>query len=179
MPNIPKTNSAATRPDSLFDRFFAPLDAAILQASGGRHCPVLQDRSWLIAGILRAIEPVASGRDFLQRFHFLAPDSAGDAEISRGHYFESLKSGRRLGHVSQTAQRLAASMADPAHDPIASLPGLKDFDVYAGDGHWHEHATHDPRKPRSVRDSSGGTTGTTESHYAVGHLYGLNLRKGP
>jgi hypothetical protein len=69
-------------------------------------------------------------------------------------------------------------MADPAHDPIASLPGLKDFDVYAGDGHWHEHATHDPRKPRSVRDSSGGTTGTTESHYAVGHLYGLNLRTG-
>jgi hypothetical protein len=50
--------------------------------------------------------------------------------------------------------------------------------IFAGDGHWHEHATHDPRKPRSVRDESGATTGAAESHFAVGHLYGLNLRTG-
>lgn len=155
MLNPPKIDSFAARPDSLFARSFAPLDAAILQASGGRNCPVLDDRSWLIAGILRVIEPVASGRDFLQRFHFLSPDSPGDAEIGRSHYFESLKSVRRLSHVSHTAQHLAASMADPVHDPLAPLPGLKNFDVFAGDGHWHEHATHDPRKPRSVRDASG------------------------
>lgn len=178
MPNTTKTSIAGSFPDSLFARFFAPLDAAILQAIGARDCPVLDDRSWLISGILRAIEPVASGRDFLQRFGFLFPGSPGDAEISRSHYFESLKSERRLHHVTQTAQGIASAMADPAHDPIASLPGLKDFEVYAGDGHWHEHATHDPRKPRSVRDDSGAITGTAESHYAVGHLYGLNLRTG-
>lgn len=177
MPNHPKTNPSAPLSDSLFTRFFAPLDAAIRGASGGRNCPVLGDRPWLIAGILRAIEPVASGRDFLQRFPFLFPESPRDAEISRGHYFESLKSERRLRHVAHTAQRLADAMADPAHDPLASLPGLEDFDVYAGDGHWHEHATHDPRKPRAVRDESGAATGATaESHFAVGHLYGLNLR---
>lgn len=133
-PDLPKATPAATLPDSLFARFFAPLDA----------------------GILRTIEPVAGGRDFLQRFDFLFPDSPGDAEISRSHYFESLKSERRLHHVTQIAQRLASAMADPAHDPLASLPDLEDFDAHAGDGRWHEHATHDPRKPRSVREEAAG-----------------------
>ena len=177
MPNHTNTPPAVSLPDSLFSRFFAPLDAAILQASDPRNCPVLDDRTWIIAGILRAIEPVVSGRDFLQRFGFLFPGSSSDAEISRSHYFESLKSERRLLHLADTSRILAASMSDPAHDPLLSFPGLEDFDVFAGDGHWHEHAAHDPRKPRAVRDESGSATGaTTESHFAVGHLYGLNLR---
>jgi len=115
MPNATQTSLAVALLNSLFSRVLAPLDASVLQAAGARNCPVPDDLPWLVAGILRAIEPVASGRDFLQRFEFLLPAPLGDVGISRGHYF----TGRRLRHVTETGRRLAAAMADPADAPIA------------------------------------------------------------
>jgi hypothetical protein len=47
-------------------------------------------------------------------------------------------------------------------DPLAQCEALKDFDIYAGDGHYIEAAAHDPRQG--------------DTKYATGHFFALNLR---
>ena len=48
-------------------------------------------------------------------------------------------------------------------EPFSAFPQLAPFDLYAGDGHFHSAAIHDPR-------DAGGT------RHATGHVYLLNLR---
>ena len=48
------------------------------------------------------------------------------------------------------------------HDRLAQIPELAAYACFAGDGHWHQPAAHDPRP--------GG------AHVAVGPFYSLNLR---
>jgi hypothetical protein len=50
-------------------------------------------------------------------------------------------------------------------DVLAPFAVLNDYDVYAGDGHFHAHAAHDPA------DADGGK-------HATGHLFLRNLRTG-
>ena len=175
MLTYPKTSPTVPAPNQLFTRFFDPLDDALARADGQRRCPVIDDRQWLLAGVLRALEPVASGRDFLQRmFPALSSVRPESSEANRSTYFEALKSERRLRHLEQAATHLAASMGKGAADPLAGLPGLENFSVFAGDGHWHAHAVHDSAWPASAnRDEP-----PESRKYAVGHLYGLNLRSG-
>jgi len=49
-------------------------------------------------------------------------------------------------------------------DALACFPCLQDYEVYAGDGHFHAAACHDARK------------GIKDIKYATGHLSSLNLR---
>ena len=146
--------------------FFAPLPGAA-ELGNRRGCPVLADLDWVAAGVVRALHPMASGRDFIQTLS----EAAAGAEIGRSHYFETLKSRRRLALVAEVAGIVAARMGagtPGGPDALAALPGLEGFEVFAGDGHWHAHAAHDPAKPRGA---GGG-----ESKYPTGHLYGIDLR---
>jgi hypothetical protein len=114
----------------------------------------LSDQAWLRLGIARTLHAPRSGRGFLQTFapHLeVCPDTS--------HFFETLKSPRRAALVADVAERLARSV--PELEP--GLPDeLAGYDAYAGDGHWHEAAAHD--------------ADIDERKWAVGHLYGLNLR---
>jgi hypothetical protein len=100
------------------------------------------------------------------------------------HFFETLKSKRRLDFVSELNARLVALGNAKLPDRLACFPCLDGFDVYASDGHFHEHACHDPRKGSSKskvpadHNPEGAERDVQGTHYAVAHLYARNLRSG-
>lgn len=174
MPSNPQPANASTDCDSpeleLSTRFFEPLTSALSQSKLTRRCKSISDEEWLHAGVIRALDSVQSGRDFLQKINPFP-----DAQTARSAYFEGLKSERRLGMASEVAATVAQSMIDVMPDGLAEMPNLEGFDVFAGDGHWHEHATHD-RKKTSHLATANGDDRLGRAYFAVGHFYGLNLR---
>ena len=145
----------STFSDSLKSQFLEPLHSALSRSRETRSCPALPDKDWLLGGVTRCIHSVDSGRDYLQM--------VGKLTLGITTYFESLKSNRRLKLVTEVANDIEMQMRGSSNDIISEhIPQLEDYDVWAGDGHWHEHATHDKR--------DGG------KYYAVGHLYGWDLR---
>ena len=147
------------RTPSFTDRFFAPLLDLLAHAKSRRDCPELTDSQWLHLGVRRALEDKPSGRAFLQH---LACSGVEAPELS--HFFETLKSARRLSLMAELSQGLARSLPVLESDCWKCVPGLAGFDVHAGDGHFHAAAAHDSR------DAEDGTK------YAVGHFFSLNLR---
>ena len=141
--------------------FIDPLQQAAQKSEQlSRLCGAISDIDFLHSGIHRVLDATDSGRDHLQQISATLCDP-----VKRSTYFESLKSERRLMHTQEVARHLGNAMAETMPDLLAkTLPMLEGFDVFAGDGHWHEHAAHD--KPNSM----------TGNKYATGHLYGLDLR---
>jgi len=148
---------------------FLPVTAALRSGLGERKCPVIDDLGWVMAGVTRALATVASGRDFLQS---VVEDVA--SAWNRRTYIEALKSPRRLGLLRRINEAVCqVAMPATLPDRLAAVPGLDKYDVYAGDGHWHEHATHDPRRGRK---GGHGPDKDDKTHVATGHVFGLNLR---
>jgi len=148
-------------PTALASRFFTPLLGLVATCESRRRCTDLSDSDWLRLGVQRCLQPHASGRGFLQT---LASVGA-DCTPANSHFFESLKSRRRLALCAQANARLCAHARTVLPDTLAAFPALAGFDVHAGDGHFHSHAAHDPADSKGVR-------------HAVGHLYSRNLRSG-
>lgn len=140
-------------------RFFAPLGEYLAQSPHQRSCPKLADQVWLELGVRRALEGHLSGRGFLQH---LAAD--GEEALSCSHFFATLTSQRRLAVVAEVSDTLARATPPMEPDCFACVPEAASFDLYAGDGHCHAAAAHDPHDP------DDGTK------YAVGHLFMLNYR---
>ena len=148
-------------PAPLSSRFFTPALGLLADCTHRRHCPELSDSEWLRLGVDRCLQPQSSGRGFLQALASRAPDLCPD----NSHFFESLKSQRRLSLCAELNARLCSHAREVLPDALAAFPCLAGFDVHAGDGHSHAHAVHDPA------DSKG-------DKHAVGHLYSRNLRSG-
>ena len=153
--SVPSSGSLPSFPA----KFFASLFEAVAQAKNRRLCPELTDAQWLLLGTRRVLEEHPSGRGFLQ--HLV---SSGVDAPDRSLFFESLKSGRRLALVAEVSAHLARSLPTLGADCWTCVPELDGFDLYAGDGHFHAAAAHDPR------DSQDGKKD------AVGHLFALDLR---
>lgn len=148
-----------SHPDSLLScQFFAPLLRGGDSLPSFMRCPVLPDQHWLLFGVLRSLRPVQSGRAFLQKDVSLLPSCP-----EPGHFFETLKSKRRLAVCSEAATALSSHLSPLLPDALAEFPALDGFDVWAGDGHHHSAAAHDPR------DSEG-------RKHPEGHLFMLSLR---
>lgn len=137
-----------------------PLSDALELCTHKRSCPSLSDSDWLLIGTLRALQDQSSGRAFLQWLQSQRSDIALDCQ----HFFETLKSSRRLDLCSEANEQLVLSMRWRTSDALAVFSELNDFEVYAGDGHFHSAAAHDPCK------AEGG------GKYPVGHVFCLNLR---
>lgn len=151
--------SLLSHPDSLLGRqVFAPLLQGVERLASFRVCPDLSDQDWLLFGVLRALQPVQSGRAFLQKEASLLP-----ACPERSQFFETLKSSRRLAFCSEAAAALGCRLSPLLPDALAQFRALDGFDVHAGDGHFHAAAAHDPR------DTEG-------RKHPVGHLFMLDLR---
>ena len=133
---------------------FAPLDEVADTCASFRHCPVLSDDDWLRLGVTRALHDLPSGRAFLQQ---IGPQLSACPLL--GHFFETLKSSRRLELCQQASAIVARLLTD---DPFADIAALADYDLYAADGHWHGAAVHDQPIDGARR--------------AVGHFLALNLR---
>jgi len=129
-----------------------------------RPCPDLSDPQFLITGLLRVLGPQESGRDFLQSLR----DIHQIDNLERSQYFETLKSKRRLGFLQEVSQLLKDNHQQQlaGHDAFADIPELDGREIYAGDGHYIEHACHDPRNPLYKG----------KPYVAIGHFYAINLR---
>ena len=135
------------------DAFFNPLAGLAEAARSHRQCQQISDLHWLQLGVCRVLSDARSGRGFLQQFAHWLPVCP-----SNSLFFESLKSQRRLEMLRQVSLQLASQLRPDSSDHEA----LRGYELYAGDGHWHAAAAHDP-----IIDGT---------KTAVGHLYALNLR---
>lgn len=137
------------------DAFFEPLRGLVAASPHTRPCPEFTDEQWLRLGLARVLEPVASGRAFLQEHGPRFADTPGHT-----NYFYSLASERRRDLALGVNLALIAQNTVP--DRLAEIPELASYECFALDGHWHKAATHDARH-EGVK-------------MAVGHFYSLNLR---
>lgn len=148
-----------TTTETVLSKLFNPLSPLLADCKNTRSCPSLSDQEWLETGVLRVLSNEPSGRSFLQKRF-----DAGLNLITRSHFFESLKSLRRLRLCREVNAALLDYRKRYYHrsDPFKSYRLLDDFDIYAGDGHYHKAAAHDPLKQGKK--------------YPVQHFYSINLR---
>lgn len=147
---------------NVFTRLFKPVAAAYPHSDKIYECRELPDLDFIEMGMLRCLSPATSGRDFLQ----LHGDQ-GRKDIGVDHFFKSIKSPRRLGNLRSVNSLLATVMDGKCDDPFASISELDNFAIYAGDGHFHAAAAHDP----ASQNSKGQLI-----KRATGHFFTLNLR---
>ncbi len=148
MPFLPDTTTVD-------QAFFQPLSDLVAASPHTRPCPEFTDEQWLRLGLRRVLEPVESGRAFLQEHGPRFADTPG-----RTNYFYALASERRRDLARGVNLALIGQTTVP--DRLAEIPELAKYECFALDGHWHKAATHDPRHE--------GTK------MAVGHFYSLDLR---
>ena len=155
-------------------RLIAPLADAY---SGSQHqyeCKSLGDLDFLESGISRCLSNSASGRDFLQQH-----GDGGRLEIERTLFFKALKSERRLENLVSVNLNLARSMGSQLADPFAEIGELAGFDIYGGDGHFHEAACHDPHKQKKLKPGKKKANGDRQKQSKkpqTGHFYILDMR---
>jgi hypothetical protein len=142
-------------------QFINPIQQAVISAQNfSRKCQAISDENFINSGVQRVLNTSKSGRDHLQEISTALSDP-----VKRSTYFEALKSSRRLNYTQKVADHVFTEMNEVMPDLLAkALPMLDGYEVFAGDGHWHQHAVHDPANV------------VTGNKYATGHLYGLNLR---
>ena len=143
---------------TVYKDFIDPVLRLVDSCPSFRICPKLSDTAWVSMGIQRALHEAATGRAFLQTHGFdldYCPDFS--------HYFHTLTSERRLHLLHDINGLLVGSLDDCLPDELAAFPQLENFDIYAGDGHWHKAASHEP-----IID---------EKIYATGHFFALDLRR--
>lgn len=119
---------------SVASAFFQPLSVALTEAKHRRHCPSLSDEYWVRQGVLRVTQSIKSGREFLQSY-YVCDSKAND--IASSLYFQSLHSKRRLAHARSCLDLLIANIDKTQIDPFSELPELDEYDIHAGDGHFH------------------------------------------
>lgn len=144
----------------LKDEFLIPLKSAFESSSikkrrGGK----ITDWDHLIFGVNRCLTYFDSGRDFVQK----VMDTCLDSKIKVSSYFNCQRSSRRLSQVKEVNNALIKSYIAPiGSDPFAELACLDNYAIYAADGHYHKHASHDKHE--------------NGKNYPVGHIFTINLR---
>lgn len=143
------------------ERFLSPLGEVLPELTSRRVCPELPDEDWLTLGVLRVLFDAASGRGFLQE---VGPRLPSCPDFN--HFFATLRSERRLAVCREADAALRQRLRERLPDVLADQRELRNFEVFAGDGHWHGAAAHDIRPfPESSR-------------LPCGHFYALDLRRG-
>jgi hypothetical protein len=114
----------------VFEKLLEPIDGMCQNNAYSRSCPRLEDESWIKVGLQRSLAELCTGRGFLIKLIIDGADY-----LSCSHYFESLKSERRLNHLLEVHKQLIIkeeSTPDKS-DPFLKFPELASFDLYAGD----------------------------------------------
>lgn len=141
------------------ERFFAPLNKALEAAVNVRKCETFSDLDFLTAGVRRVLSSSCeSGRAWVQKLHKILQNC-----LTANCFFKGHRSNRRLRLLSEIASTVALQVdATTDDDPFATHPELEDFEIYAGDGHYHGASTHEQR--------------IADKKYAVQHFYAVNQR---
>jgi len=154
-----QTITAPPQNQTVMEKLTQPLRGLMKQCKHTRECKILSDKEWVETGITRTLSNESTGRGFIQ----LLID-AGKTFLKRSHFFETLKSPRRLKFCTELNILLFNTIKNfqSTDDPLKNYQCLDNFDVYAGDGHYHAAAVHDPLKDGKK--------------YPVQHFYTLDLR---
>ena len=88
--------------DEFPNRFFADVFQLYHQSSRQYRCTDISDIHYCQLGVLRCLSSSTTGQEFL-RFHA----DQGIATIEPGHFFEALKSPRRLANITSLNKLLA------------------------------------------------------------------------
>jgi hypothetical protein len=144
---------------TVFGKLTQPLTGLAQQCKHKRKCSVLTDQEWIETGLLRILSQEPSGRAFLQKLF-----DSGRSVLTRSLFFETLKSKRRLKLCREVSISLYEQMRinNRGADPFARLTALNEYDIYAGDGHYHAAAVHDVKK--------------AGKKYPTQHFYSVDLR---
>ena len=78
---------------SLTEQFFNPLVELYPLSDHQRDCPEITDLDYLVMGVSRCVSKADSGNEFLQDYRM-----EDGSKVSVNHFFEALKSPRRLRH---------------------------------------------------------------------------------
>lgn len=146
---------------TVFGKLTQPLNGLVDRCKSKRNCKTLSDQQWIQTGILRTLSQESSGRAFIQKLLDI-----GQIFIKRSHFFETLKSRRRFNLVQEVNLALYDKLKTQAYhrDPFAEFAELDDYDIHAGDGHYHAAAAHDIKK--------------SNKKIPIQHFYSVNLRTG-
>lgn len=144
---------------TLQDVFFNPVRAAYEKSTHKRKSAVVSDFDFLEMGIKRVLIHNESGRSFVQlmieKFNFV--------KLKVNNFFTALRSERRLSLTKEINENIVKDyISIDENDQFRNISELAKYAIYAADGHFHEHASHE-------RHENG-------NHYPVGHIYFTNLR---
>ena len=149
---------------SLTDKFFKPLVELYQLSDYKRDCPGISDLDYLVMGVSRCVSKTDSGNDFLQSYRM-----ADGSKVSVSHFFEALKSPRRLNHQKSMNDLLRAYLKDHINDELAQFEEFKKWHFVAGDGHYQKAAIFDPK-------TKADTSRKDPSKTPTGHFFKLDLR---
>ena len=124
-----------------------------------RSSKVISDIDFLEMGIKRVMSNYESGRSFIQtmvdRFNF--------KKLTTNNVFKSIASPRRLKLIKEINENIINSYsAIEKNNPFRKISELDGYALYAADGHFHKHASHEKHE--------------NGKNYPVGHIYATNLR---
>ena len=144
---------------TVLSKLIEPLAGVIDNCNSKRKCKTMPDQQWIETGLLRVLSQENSGRSFLQKLF----DSTS-IFVDRSLFFEALKSKRRLKLCQEVNFAVYKNAVQKYcdKDPLAQFSELDDYDIFAGDGHYHAAAAHDIKK--------------TGKKYATQHFYAVDLR---
>lgn len=136
-------NTKSPTSQTLFRKLTQPLTGLVQHCNHKRRCITLTDQEWIETGLLRILSQEPSGRAFLQKLF-----DVGRAVVKRSLFFETLKSNRRLKLCREVSLSLYEEMRanNQQTDPFEQFGSLGEYDIYAGDGHYHAAAVHDEKK---------------------------------
>ena len=148
-----------TSTTTVFGKLTQPLLSMVDRCNYKRKCNTLPDDDWIKTGLLRILFQEPSGRAFLQKL-----SDSGGTDIKRSLFFETLKSKRRLKLCRDVSLTLYGRTREEhlQSDPFSKFTTLDEYDIHAGDGHYHGSAVHDLRKDGKK--------------YPTQHFYSVDLR---
>ena len=149
---------------TLPDFFFKPLTECYPLSDAQHLCHELSDLDYLKLGVERCMSSAKSGNDFLQTYR-----KDDGTQVSVSHFFETLKSTRRLTNLTSVNQLMRAYLVDHTGDALAEIEELKNWHLFAADGHYHKAAIFDPKTKSDHSRKDPNKTPT-------GHFFRLDLR---
>ena len=150
--------------DTIHSLFFNPLIESYPLSDSPFDCPDLSDLDFLKLGVSRCMSAARSGNDFLQTYR-----KDDESRVRVSNFFEALKSPRRLANLTSVNALLKPYMADHLPDELAAIEELKNWHLYAGDGHYHKAAVFDPK-------TKANHSSKEPSKSPTGHFFRLDLR---
>lgn len=150
--------------NTLTQKLFTPLTELYPLSEHQRHCPEISDIQYLQMGVERCISSAQSGNEFLQDYR-----KEDDSKVSVSHFFEALKSKRRLNQQKSINHLMRSYLKDHITDELSQIEEFKKWHFVAGDGHYHKAAIFDPKTKADTSRKSPSKTPT-------GHFFSLDLR---